>query len=112
VLIADLENPNFAARERATAQIKEFWPATEAALREVVAKPSSLEARRRAEDVLREMERAVTPGQLRALRATEVLEWIATREARDRLLELAKGSPDARLTREAAAACRRLEGRR
>jgi hypothetical protein len=41
----------------------------------------------------------------------EVLEWIATPEARARLLELGKGAPDARLTREAAAACKRLEGR-
>jgi hypothetical protein len=45
------------------------------------------------------------------VRAVEVLEWIATKEARARLLELAKGAPDARLTREAAAACKRLAGR-
>jgi hypothetical protein len=74
-----------------------------------VAKPSSLEARRRAEDIIREMEQAITPpGALRALRAAEVLEWIATKEARTLLLELAKGAPDAQLTRDAAAACKRL----
>ena len=33
-------------------------------------------------------------------------------EARARLLELTKGAPDARLTREAAATCKRLEGRK
>jgi len=52
------------------------------------------------------------PGELRALRAAEVLEWIVTKQARTLLLELAKGAPDARLTREAAAACQRLQGRK
>ena len=56
---------------------------------------------------------AVTPPrELRSLRAVEVLEWVATKEARARLLELTKGAPGARLTRAAAAACKRLEGRK
>ena len=84
-----------------------------AALREVVAKSSSAEARRRAAGLLREMENGVIPPrELRALRAVEILEWIATKGARARLLELTKGAPDARLTREAAATCKRLEGRK
>jgi dipeptidyl aminopeptidase/acylaminoacyl peptidase len=112
-LIADLDARQFATRERATADIKEHWPVTAAALREVVAKSSSAEARRRAEGILREMEKAVTPPlELRAVRAAELLEWIATKDARTLLLELAKGAPDARLTREAAAACKRIEGRK
>jgi len=112
-LIADLEKDDFATRARATAALKEQWPATAAALRAAAAKPSSLEAGRRAEGIIGDMSKAITPpGALRALRATEVLEWIATKEARTLLLELAKGAPDARLTRDAAAACRRLgEGR-
>jgi hypothetical protein len=112
-LIADLDNEDFATRERATADLREFLPIAAAALREVVAKSSSAEARRRAEGLLREMASGVTPSrELRALRAVEVLEWIATKEARARLLELTKGAPDARLTREAAATCKRLEGRK
>jgi RNA polymerase sigma factor (sigma-70 family) len=108
-LIADLDDETFATRERATAQVKELWPATAAALREVVAKSATLEARRRAEVIIRDMEKAITPpGAIRALRAAEVLEWIATPEARSLLLHLAKGAPDAQLTREAAAACKRL----
>ncbi len=111
-LIADLDNNDFATRERATADLKEHGPVAAAALREVVAKSSSLEARRRAEDILREMEKAVTPpGKLRALRAVEVLEWIASKEARGRLLELTKGAPDARLTQEAKASLERLAKR-
>jgi len=108
-LIADLENDNFAIRERATVHLKELWPGTADALREVVAKTPTLEARRRAEGIIQEMEKAVTPpDKLRALRAAEVLEWIATREARTLLLELAKGALEAQLTRKAAAACKRL----
>jgi WD40 repeat protein len=112
-LIADLNHDNFATRARATAKLKELWPETEAALRKVAAKSSTLESRRRAEGILREMEKAITPpGTLRALRAAEVLEWVATPQARALLRELARGAPDAQLTREAAAACRRLGGGR
>jgi RNA polymerase sigma factor (sigma-70 family) len=112
-MIADLDSADFATRERATADLAEYGPVAAAGLREVVAKPSSAEARRRAEDLLREMANGVTaPRELRALRAVEVLEWIATEAARARLLELAKGAPDARLTRAAASACKRLEGRK
>jgi RNA polymerase sigma factor (sigma-70 family) len=112
-LIADLDSEDFTARERATAELAEHGPVAAAALREVVAKSPSAEARLRAEGLLRETEKGVVPpGELRALRAAEVLEWVATPEARARLLELTKGAPDARLTRAAAAACKRLDGRK
>lgn len=112
-LIADLDSDTFATRERAKAHLKELWPDTQAALQAVAAKSPSLEARHRAEEIIREMEKAgLPPARLRALRATEILEWIATKQARAVLHELAKGAPDARLTIEAAAACKRLEGRK
>src|SRR5262249_17618810 len=112
-LLADLDQDDFATRARATADLKKHWPATEAALRAFAANPSSLEARRRAEGILREMGKAITPPDaLRALRAAEVLEWIATNEARTLLRDLAQGAPEARLTREAAAAGQRLAGRK
>jgi hypothetical protein len=112
-LIANLDNEDFATRERPTADLKEHGQLVTAALREVVAKSSSAEARRRADGLLREVENGVIPPrELRALRAVEVLEWIAAPEARARLLELTKGAPDARLTREAAATRKRLEGRK
>jgi RNA polymerase sigma factor (sigma-70 family) len=109
-LIANLDNEDFAARERATVDLRDQGPLVAAALREVVANSSSAEARRRAEGLLKEIENGVLqPGELRALRSVEVLEWVATKEARARLHELTKGAPEARLTREAAAADRRLE---
>jgi hypothetical protein len=110
-MIADLDDKNFTTRARATAYLKEHWPVTEGALRAVVARPSSAEARQRAEGILRDMEKAITPaGTLRALRAAEVLEWVGTKEALALLRELASGAPEARLTCEAAAACKRLAG--
>jgi RNA polymerase sigma factor (sigma-70 family) len=112
-LITDLDHKDFATRAAATAELKEQWPANETALREAADKAPSLEARRRAEGIIRDMEKAVTPpSALRALRAAEVLEWIGTADARTLLRELAQGAPDARLTREAAAACQRLEARK
>ena len=50
------------------------------------------------------------PDRLREVRAVELLERIATSEAKSVLRALAKGA-DARLTREARAALERLEGK-
>jgi WD40 repeat protein len=112
-LIADLDSEEFAARERATAALKEHGAAAAAALREVVAKSATAEARRRAEELLKEIANGVIPpDELRGLRAVEVLEWVATPEARTHLRKLAKGAADGRLTRDAAAACERLERRK
>jgi WD40 repeat protein len=112
--LAELDHDDFATRERATAALKEQWPATAAALRGYMAKAATLEGRRRAEAIVREMEQAIMPPEsLRALRAAEVLEWIATKEARAVLGELSKGAADDQLTRESAAACQRIaEARR
>jgi RNA polymerase sigma factor (sigma-70 family) len=112
-LIADLDAADFATRERATADLREYGLVVAAALRAFVANSSSAEARRRAAGILKELANGVTPArEFQALRAVEVLEWIATKEARACLRELAKGAPQSRLTREAAAASRRLEGRK
>lgn len=112
-LIADLDSDDFTLRERATADLAENGPSATAALREVIAKSASVEARRRAEGLLRDMRNGIIPPrELRALRAVEVLEWIATKQARAHLIELAKGASEARLTREAAAACKRLDERK
>lgn len=112
-LIVDLGDDDFATRERATAALKECGPVVAAALREVIMKTTSTEARRRAENLLRDIEKGIIPPhELRALRAVEILEWIATPEACACLLELAKGAPDARLTHSVSAACKRLESRK
>lgn len=112
-LIADLDKEEFATRERATAELRELGPAAAAALRGVVSNSPSAEVRGRAGGLLYEMENGVIPpSKVRALRAVEVLEWIASPEARALLREVAKGAPGDRLTRGAAAASKRPEGRR
>jgi hypothetical protein len=68
--------------------------------------------RRRVESLLQKLE-AKSPSveQLRPLRAVELLEQIATPEARQLLEALAGGSRDAGLTRDARAALERLKWR-
>jgi hypothetical protein len=51
------------------------------------------------------------PDELRGVRAIEALELINTDAARDLLKGLAEGAPEASLTREAAASCRRMAKR-
>ncbi len=51
------------------------------------------------------------PGLLRSLRVMAVLEDIGIPEARRLLEELAKGTPESRLTREAKATLQRLQRR-
>jgi hypothetical protein len=112
-LIAKLDHDDFATRERATAELKGLWRFAAAALREVVAKSTSAEARRRAAGIVKEMESPVlSAGELRGVRAVEVLEWIGTKEARVVVEKLAKGAVEARMTREAGAACKRWGGRK
>ena len=67
----------------------------------------SLEARQRVEQILAKQDPAA-PGRLRVLRAIEVLEHTATPAALRFLETLAKGAPEALLTREARAAVQRL----
>jgi hypothetical protein len=67
--------------------------------------------RRRATRLLEQIGREITPGQLRSLRAVEVLERLGTPEARTALEDLARGTPEARQTREAKASLDRLAGR-
>src|SRR5262249_49843808 len=107
-LVKDLDSDAFATREAATAALKELGGAADAGLRARLREGLSAEQRRRIEDVLEN--RALTeadPDRLRALRGVEVLERAGSAEALSVLGELTKGSPEARLTREAAGAVRR-----
>jgi hypothetical protein len=79
----------------------------ESALREALAGKPSHEVRRSIEDLLPLLTEQ-SPEQLRFLRAVEVLEKAATPEAREALADLARGGPQARLTREARCPLDRL----
>jgi len=107
-LIADLDDDDFGARERAMKELETLGDEANDALREVLRGNPSAEVRRRVEHLLKGRDPAAIPtSQLRAVRAVEVLEQMRTAEAMELLKELAKGDPDAWLTREAKAALAR-----
>jgi WD40 domain-containing protein len=111
-LFADLDSDDFATREKASGRLAEFAESAVPGVRKRLAKAPSEEARRRAEDFLARFDPAtLKPDHLRRLRAVELLEGIATPQAREVLSELAKGGAGAPLTRDAAAAVERLRRR-
>jgi hypothetical protein len=115
-LIADLDANSFARRENASRELERLLPQARPGLVNALAKPHSLEVRRRVESLLALPTSLVRDAQsLREIRAVEVLEHIAatgadsTRLAAiDLLKNLAAGAPEARLTHEAKAGVERL----
>jgi RNA polymerase sigma factor (sigma-70 family) len=107
--IDDLDSGRFAARERAVRELARLAEGAAAALRRFLAQGPAPEARRRVEQLLDKLQGPVTdPERLRQLRALELLERIATREARQLLQALTQGAPEARLTQAAQDTLRRL----
>jgi len=109
-LVADLDSPQFAVRQRAEAELSQMDEQAEAALREALTGQPPLELRQRVEKLLDQLKAVPTPEQLRQVRAIEVLEQIGTADAQAVLQRLAAGSA-ARPTREAQAALERLRSR-
>jgi hypothetical protein len=108
-LLADLASETFATREKATAGLIAAGDAAEEKVRAFLVATPSPEARQRAAQVLGAVSGPpATADRRRELRAVEALEWAGTSGAEALLRELAKGAPDARLTRDAADSLRRL----
>jgi RNA polymerase sigma factor (sigma-70 family) len=110
-LIAELDSDDFAARERATEALAKLQESAAPALRKALDAGPPAESQRRLKQLLGQLGGARTAEQLRELRGVEALEHIGTPEARKLLRALAKGVPDARLTRDAAASLERLDKR-
>jgi WD40 repeat protein len=113
-LIADIDNEEFAVRDRATKELDKLGEATAEACRKALEGQPSPEARRRLEALLRQQADKnweFSADKLRTSRALEVLELAATPEAQQLITKLAKGLPDAWQTREAQAALERLQRR-
>jgi RNA polymerase sigma factor (sigma-70 family) len=109
--VKDLGSPTFAVRQKAFERLKDLGLAAAPAVRTALEKDNPLEVRRRLEQLLEGATRGpVLGGWLRTLRALAVLEYAGTPEARRLLRELAGGAQGAWLTREAKAACDRLDG--
>jgi len=108
-LLADLDHPRFAIRKEATRQLEQLGALAVPALRRVLADAPSLEVRRRVENLLEEVEEArLSPDERRSLRTIELLEHLATADAKHLLERLAAGAPGARQTEAARAALLRL----
>ena len=105
-LIRDLDSNDFQTRSKATEELEKIVDGAEPVLRKKLAENLSLEMRQRIMRVLSKLE--PSGEHLRALRSVQVLEYAGTAEAREHLRALAKGIPNARLTREATAALERL----
>jgi WD40 repeat protein len=106
--VADLDSGDFDRRAKATKELGRLAELAEPALREALKKGPSAELKSRAEGLLERLGGEETvPERLQALRAVELLERIGTAEARKVLEGLAKGAPDAKLTKDAKASLAR-----
>jgi hypothetical protein len=108
-LIADLDHEQFARREKASQGLEKIGEPAVAALRKVLKERPSPEMRKRILAILETIDgRPLSPERFRAIRTLQVLESIATREARRVLECLAGGAEGAWLTQEAKASLQRL----
>lgn len=108
-LVKQLDHDNFAEREKASAELKKLAPRAEPDLRKAFAEASSVEVRRRLNEILSGLtETPATPASLQSLRAVEVLEKLGP-SSRPMLEKLAKGAENSDLTRSAQEALKRLQ---
>jgi len=111
-LISRLEDKRFVVREKASKQLHGLGALVVPSLQRTLATNPSLEMRLRIERLLA-LERTAIPAPdlLQAIRAVQILEQIGSAEARQVLIRLAQGAPEARLTQVAMAARTRLAHR-
>jgi WD40 repeat protein len=110
--IHDLDDDQFAVREKASGELARLGPLAEPALRQTLDRQTSAEVRTRVERLLKRLREPVSsPDSLRALRAVEVLEQVGSAEARQLLEALSREAPEAWLKQEAKAALERLARR-
>jgi hypothetical protein len=106
-LLTELHDPIFQVRDRANDELRRLHELAEPALRAALTKAATLEERLRIEQLLGRL-RPFAPERLRMIRVVQALEYLDEPEAHAFLQALAKGIPEAYLTREARAACDRL----
>jgi WD40 repeat protein len=108
-LIADLDSEQFTVRKKASVELERMGQPALALLRQALENDPTPEARKRIEELLKKGDQVTPRGEtLRSLRAIEVLETIATSEAKRVLQKLAKGTPGAVVTEAAEEALDRL----
>ena len=107
-LLAALDSEQFAERDKAMSELETIGLAVEPALRKALNAKPSLEVRQRIETIL---EKLAAGPRLRFVRALEVLEQLATPEARQVLEVLSQGSAELWPAQEAKASLARLAAR-
>jgi WD40 repeat protein len=107
-LLADLHSERFERRRQAESELAGLGELAAPALRRALADEPPLGLRQRLERLLRLSGQALPAGQLRELRAVEVLELLGSAAARQVLRSLADGVPGTRLSRQAGSASQRL----
>lgn len=111
-LVAQLDSDIFATRQEAHDRIRKIGEPAVPALRTAMAKPAPLEQARRLEKLIGDLAPAAAIGEpLRSLRAIEILEHIATPDARRLLSKLSQGLPGVRLTQAATESLARMDAR-
>jgi hypothetical protein len=113
-LIAQLDDDEFAVREKATEELAKIGAEADEAMQAALKGGASAEARKRIESILENRAGAGSANgteDLRARRALAVLERVGTAEAKALLRKLAGGASDAPLTQEAKRALDRLNRR-
>jgi hypothetical protein len=111
-LVVELDDEDFIVRQRAMQALAGLGQAARETLRTTAERAKSPEAAGRAKELLRRLDSdAVAPERRRSLRAVALLEWSGAPAAAALLAALAKGAPDAQLTRAAQAAVTRLKTR-
>jgi hypothetical protein len=108
-LIADLDNSEFAVRQKAAQELQKLGELAEPELRKALADKPPLEVQQRIQQLLERVTGVRTAERLQEYRAIEVLERIGTAAARQALKSLAEGTPGPLRTREAQEALRRLQ---
>jgi WD40 repeat protein len=109
-LIDALDSEEYAVRRQATEELERAGQRAGELLRKALAKPASLEAKKRLERLVSRLAPSgLLPEELTAVRAVQVAETIGTPEARKMLETLAAGAPGLRLTEEASQALERLK---
>src|SRR5262249_47788181 len=108
-LLAALDGKRFPERDRALRQLARLDRSVEAPLKAALEGTLPLEARKRVERLLNDMDRAkTTPDRLPVSRALLALEYCGTVEARKHLEKLAGGAAKAWLTEQAKQSLERI----
>ena len=109
--ITDLDSSKFAIRQAAAKELEKVGEQVKVPIQKALKGDTTLETRRRLEQILNTMTGVPGPETLRNVRAIMALEWIGSRDAERVLQALARGAPGARETEEAQASLERLATR-